>query len=480
MGDMKPFKILGNLYFVGTYGASSHMIDTGEGIILIDSGYEETADVIIESMKTLGFDIRDVKYILHSHGHGDHTNGTEKLVGLSGAVTYLAKEDERYIKGFEPDFDYKDGDVIKLGNTEITVLRTPGHTEGTVSFFFDIEENGKIYRAGMFGGAGVRQLRKDYLRSRDLSLINRGSFFKSVERLKKEHVDVFIGNHCWNNNTRENYELMQVSDTNPFVDETGSKWHNFLCKCTVDLVNVINSDVKEKFVNYAHRGASEYMPENTFLSFYTGIYMGANGIETDVQKTKDGVLVLFHDDTIERLTGQSGAVSDYTLEELYTFTFEKNGFTDKIVVFEDFLKHFAFRDITFAIEIKHRGYEKEVVDMMRKYDVCRKSVVTSFIFDSIRIVKEYAPDIYVGFLKDGVNDETIAQLKAIRADEVCPVAGEITADKVERWHYEGFNVRAWGVSSVELMKHIYDLGVDGMTVNFPDKLTEYIISKKEI
>ena len=67
-----------------------------------------------------------------------------------------------------------------------------------------------------------------------------------------------------------------------------------------------------KFINYAHRGASTYCPENTMLSFYTGVQMGANGIETDVQRTKDGILVLFHDDTITRVTGKEGSVADYT------------------------------------------------------------------------------------------------------------------------------------------------------------------------
>ena len=110
----------------------------------------------------------------------------------------------------------------------------------------------------------------------------------------------------------------------------------------------------KKFINYAHRGASEYTPENTFLAFYTGIFMGANGIETDVQMTKDGILVLFHDDTITRLTGKEGAIADYTLEELREFTFEQNGYQDKIVAFEEFLQNFAFRDLTFAIDYFHR------------------------------------------------------------------------------------------------------------------------------
>ena len=69
-------------------------------------------------------------------------------------------------------------------------------------------------------------------------------------------------------------------------------------------------------INYAHRGASEYAPENTFSSFYLGLLQGANGIETDVHKTKDGVLVLFHDDTVDRVSDCSGKISDFTWEEL--------------------------------------------------------------------------------------------------------------------------------------------------------------------
>ena len=233
------------------------------------------------------------------------------------------------------------------------------------------------------------------------------------------------------------------------------------------------------FINYAHRGASEYAPENTFLAFYTGIYMGANGIETDVQMTKDGVLVLFHDNTITRLTGEEGGIQDYTLEELKQFTFEKDGFTDKIVVFEEFLKQFAFRDITFAIEIKQAGIETKIVDMIKKYNISCKTVVTSFMFECIQKVKEYAPELRVGWLKKDVDDEDIQKLKAIGAEEICPKAKEITAEKVEKWHQEGLNVRAWGVANEELMKQVYDCQANGMTVNFPDKLTEYIRSKRE-
>ena len=470
--DMKPFRLAGNIYFVGTYAASSHLIDTGDGLILIDTGYEETADVIADSVAELGFDMRDVKYILHSHGHYDHTDGTPKILALTGAETFLGEADVKYLKGWTPDHFYRDGQVISLGNTQILCLATPGHTEGTFSFFFDVEIDGKTYRAGMFGGAGTNQLKKTFLNKYKCSWLNRGLYFQSVERLKREHVDIFIGNHSWNNDTKGNYEKMLLSDVNPFIDD--SKWLPYLEKCERDAEKVIRQESRDAFVNYAHRGASSYTPENTFLAFYTGMYMGANGIETDVQMTKDGVLVLFHDNTITRLTGAEGSVSDYTLEELRQFTFEKDGLTDKIVVFEDFLKQFAFRDITFAIEIKRAGIESRIADLIRKYHIEGKCVVTSFKMDCIRAIKAYAPELHVGFLCKSVTEEILEELKQMGAEEICPRASIVAAEDVARWHRQGFNVRPYGAENEEIMRYIYDSLADGVTVNFPDKLYAYI------
>jgi len=229
-----------------------------------------------------------------------------------------------------------------------------------------------------------------------------------------------------------------------------------------------------RFVNYAHRGASQYAPENTLLSFYTGVYMGANGIETDVQRTKDGVLVLFHDDSILRLTGKEGSVPDYTLEELRQFVFENNGLKDRIVVFEDFLRQFGWRELTFAIEIKQRGIEREIADMIRRYNVGTKCVVTSFKFDCIETIRAYAPELKIGWLKKEFSEEEEKQLLALGAEEICPFAPDLTPEKTERWHRMGFNVRAWGVKDEAVMRHVCECGVDGMTVNFPDKLTEYL------
>ncbi|MBO4323696.1 MAG: MBL fold metallo-hydrolase, partial [Clostridia bacterium] len=218
---VKPFRMIGNIYFVGTVEASSHLIDTGDGLILIDTGYDITAPVVLESVAELGFDIKDVKIILHSHGHLDHTDGTETILKYApNAKTYLSFKDIRYIKGFTPDYDIKDGDIIELGNTKIECWFTPGHTEGSVSFFLDVIEDGKTYRAAMFGGSGTKQLRKDFMTGWRVPYLCRGLFFDSVERLLKRKVDVMIGNHTWQNHTLEKYEQMQGAKVNPVIDPT--------------------------------------------------------------------------------------------------------------------------------------------------------------------------------------------------------------------------------------------------------------------
>ena len=212
------------------------------------------------------------------------------------------------------------------------------------------------------------------------------------------------------------------------------------------------SNTNNNFITYAHRGASEYCPENTMMSFYMGMQMGANGIETDVQRTKDGVLVLFHDDTLERVTGQTGAVADYTYDQLLEFEVRKGTLYDKIPTLEDFLAHFAYKDITFAIELKVGDVEKEVIDMIFKYGMEKKTVITSFVLDYIRKAKEYAPSIRIGYLTTEVNSTIIDTLLKIGAEEICPKGESVTPDKVAEWHRIGFNVRAWGISNENIMK----------------------------
>ena len=246
---IKPTKIIGNLYFVGGYEASTHILETDEGLILIDPGYFETLPIVLENIKAVGLKEKDIKYILISHAHFDHMDATEALVKITGAKTFIGKKDLPLLNGeifhypirsFKPDVLLEDGDVVELGNTCIRCMETPGHTDGTMSFFFDVTENGKTYRAGMFGGAGTNTLTREFLEKNSLPYENRQKFINSIHRLLQEKVDVFIGNHVANNATDKKIEKLQTADCNPFIVE--GEWETFLQERLQRIYCVIEND----------------------------------------------------------------------------------------------------------------------------------------------------------------------------------------------------------------------------------------------
>ena len=249
---MEPFKLFGNIYFAGSAPASTHLIDTGDGLILIDSGYQERLYLVVNSIWKCGFSPYDIKYIVHSHGHVDHAAATKALAELTGAKTFIGEADCCFVDGsrpeltgasecgtplpapFTPDVLLHDGDKITLGNVEIDCVSTPGHTPGTFSFFWDVEVDGKIYRAGSFGGAGINTLRADYIHELHLEKENwRGAFRNSIARCRQEHVDIFVGNHAGQNQTAERYQRLIAGDKYAFVDPAA--WGNFLDKCEENL-----------------------------------------------------------------------------------------------------------------------------------------------------------------------------------------------------------------------------------------------------
>lgn len=234
-------------------------------------------------------------------------------------------------------------------------------------------------------------------------------------------------------------------------------------------------------INYAHRGASEYAPENTLSSFYLGMIQGANGIETDVQRTKDGVLVLFHDDTLDRVSDGVGKISDYTFEELRGVKIYGNsttGFYDRIITLREFLEKFSQYDIRFAIELKGEGVEEDTLNMINEFGILDKTTFTSFKYDYISKIKELNSKARVGWLISEVTNENIKKLLDIGGEEIAPKAEYITEELMEKLRKLNLGVRAWGVFNISLMKKMCALEVDGMTVNFPDRLHQFLKQMK--
>lgn len=154
------------------------------------------------------------------------------------------------------------------------------------------------------------------------------------------------------------------------------------------------------------------------------------------------------------------------------------GFYDKIVTLREFLEVFSKYNIHFAIELKHEGLESEVLKLAEEFGIYGKMTVTSFNFDYLREIKRINPRARIGWLVCGSGEEQIEQLAGINGEEMAPEAGRLTEEAVRRLRAAGLGIRAWGVTDTALMKKMCRLGADGMTVNFPDRLFEYINAVK--
>lgn len=245
--NIHPFRIASNLYYVGNTSVGSHLLDTGDGLILLDTTFPQSYPLLINSIWEMGFSPYDIKYILHSHGHFDHFGGTNCLVTLTGAKTFLGSEDAKmfrerpelallrdcpysYTELFTPDVELHDGDVITLGNTTIRAMCTPGHSPGVMSYFIQLpEENGKSYVAAMHGGAGFNTLNEEFLQEFQLDAQEtRRQFLDGLDHVFDEHVDILLGNHPNQNDTvgKRQRMLEHPDGPNPFVDP--GEWQRYL------------------------------------------------------------------------------------------------------------------------------------------------------------------------------------------------------------------------------------------------------------
>jgi len=234
-----PFRMAGNLYFVGTAPASSHLIDTGDGLLLLDTGYADMADLVLGNVKKLGYDPGDIRWIVHSHGHVDHFGATKAIVERTGAKTYIGAPDAPTVRGeddlswgqelgvecpyFVPDVLVQDRDVLTFGHTKMECVYAPGHTRGTLALFWNIEGENRPLIAGMHGGMGLNSLSKAYLRAHHLPLSLQEEFAQGLERLGKRHVDVYVGNHAGQNRTFEKAEAGEN-----FVDP--AEWGKYMAE----------------------------------------------------------------------------------------------------------------------------------------------------------------------------------------------------------------------------------------------------------
>jgi len=232
-----PFRIAGNLYYVGSEDLAAYLVVTPQGNILINSNLASSPTELRKSIETLGFKFGDTKILLISHAHFDHCAGGAEIKQMTGAKYYVMDQDVSVIEsGGATDFQYSgdkdmhfapvhvdralhDGDKVALGGTTLTAHLTAGHTRGTTTWTLDEKENGRMLHVVIVGSPNVNPGYK---------LVNNKVYPQIAEDYRREFqtlrnlpCDIFLGAHGGYFGLKQKFERFQHGDREAFVDPAG-------------------------------------------------------------------------------------------------------------------------------------------------------------------------------------------------------------------------------------------------------------------
>ena len=232
-----PFRIIGNVYWVGSYDLSTYLVTTPQGNILINTGVGDTAKQIKASVEQLGFKLADTKILTATHGHFDHVAGMADLKRMTGAKLIASEGDKELLESggaadfrfgdspgarFEPvkvDQVIKDNDTISLGGTDLTAHHHPGHTKGATSFTLNVQEAGKTYRViianmgSINPGVKVNGMPKYPGIAQD--------YARTFRAQKDMQIDIWLASHAGQFKMHEKYKPGDPFNPERFVDPAG-------------------------------------------------------------------------------------------------------------------------------------------------------------------------------------------------------------------------------------------------------------------
>jgi glycerophosphoryl diester phosphodiesterase len=218
-------------------------------------------------------------------------------------------------------------------------------------------------------------------------------------------------------------------------------------------------------IKVGHRGARAYEPENTLRSFKIALELGVDAVELDVRKTKDNEIVVIHDPDIKRTTSGSGLVSDLSLQQIKSFSTEKN---EKIPTLEEALDFIACRVKVF-VELKEAGIEDQVLKIIRKKKFEKDAILTSFLEDALKRVREIDPEIETGLIYAKHKNPLKSALE-LKAQWLLAFYKFTHTANVQKAHEKGLKVLVWTVNTPEEIAEMKQKGVDGIASDKPDIL----------
>lgn len=234
-----PYRIAGNLYYVGSKDLASYLIVTPQGDILINSSLTRSVPLIKKSVEQLGFKFSDIKILLISHAHWDHAAGSAEIKKLTGAKYMVMGADVPVVEsGGRKDFHYgrspddwyppakvdrvlHDGDEVRLGGTVLVAHLTPGHTKGCTTWTMKVQEGGKTYNVVIVGSPNINP---GYKLVGDPAYPQMAQDYEKTFRvLKSLPCDIFLGAHGSYYGMLAKYARMKQEGTKAFIDPQGYK-----------------------------------------------------------------------------------------------------------------------------------------------------------------------------------------------------------------------------------------------------------------
>jgi glycerophosphoryl diester phosphodiesterase len=222
-----------------------------------------------------------------------------------------------------------------------------------------------------------------------------------------------------------------------------------------------------------HRGAAALAPENTWDGFDAALDLGVDAIETDIRATSDGQLILIHDRDLERTTNGRGKVDETPWSVVQTLDagswFSERYRHAKIPRLDETLERYGSRT-HLVLEIKQLGLETEVLQQVRALNLLDRVTFTAFDFPAMQKIKTQVAAARVGWLAAKVDEEAIARTVDAGFEQICLPAKVLSPELVARLQAMGLEARAWKVTDEDLMMSALHAQVDGMTIDFPDRL----------
>ena len=227
----EPFKMIDNVYYVGTDGLASYLITSPQGHILVDTVMPEATSQIKANIEKLGFKVTDIKYLLNTHAHIDHTGGLAEMKAASGAQLVAGEADKPLLEGgyypgareetalnFPPvkvDRTVREGDKVTVGDVTLIARETPGHSPGCTSWEFSVKD-GDATRSALIFCSGTVALNRLVTNPTHPGIVT--DYRKTFARAKDMKVDVLLAPHPEMYRMQDKRAMLSDGAPNPFVN----------------------------------------------------------------------------------------------------------------------------------------------------------------------------------------------------------------------------------------------------------------------